>query len=231
MGIQRDRIIHKALERGLLTQNDLAGGISDEGLFDLLFLDGFSTTPIINEISGRGVGLNVVRSVVHSLKGKVTTESLAGEGTSFCISLPVTTAITDGFVVSYAGQQYILPAENIKEFFAFEQLELIQVENRGQMIKIRDEFVTFLSLGDLVGSCSQQKGLIVLVEYDKKTWALRVDEVIGKSQIVMKGINELLGDTYGIIGTAVLGNGKIGFVIDIGDMIAASVAKGTSLPK
>lgn len=222
-GIDKHAVVRKAIERGLLPKESDPDKVPDREAFGLIFLPGFSTSAKITDISGRGVGLDVVKSNINAISGSIDIESKKNEGTLFRLSLPLTTAITDGIVVSVNDKPYILPLETVIGFHETHSAEFVQVDPRMRLVKMKDSHYPFIRLGDFVG-CEQGEdpGLIVLIEALGKQLALQVDRVLGKTQVVLKPIGNGVGSTEGLGGAAVMGNGKVALIIDVAGLAAVS---------
>ena len=214
-GLNRDKITKKAIERGLLRPNE---ELSDEQVYDFIFHPGFSTADKISDISGRGVGLDVVRRSIESLRGKVELDSQPGQGSTFTIRLPLTLAIIDGMVVGVGEERYILPLTSIVRSLQPKQEEMVTVMGRGEMIKVQDELFPLVRLHQRFAVTPRRadpwEGLVVLVEGDEGRYGLLVDELVGMQQVVIKALEEDLRQERCLSGCAILGDGHVGLILD-----------------
>lgn len=222
-GIDKHAVVRKAIERGMLPKDSDPEKVPDREAFGLIFLPGFSTSAKITDISGRGVGLDVVKSNINAINGTIEIESRKGEGTLFRLGLPLTTAITDGIVVSVSDKPYILPLETVIGFHETHSAHFVRIDPKTRLVKIKDIHYPYVRLGDFVGvEQSGESGLIVLIEAMGKQLALLVDRVLGKTQVVLKPIGTGVGSTEGLGGAAVMGNGKVALIIDVSGLASLS---------
>jgi two-component system chemotaxis sensor kinase CheA len=220
-GLDRDKIVQKAIAKGLL---DSEKNLSDSEALKLIFLPGFSTADKITEISGRGVGMDVVRKNVESLRGRIDLNSEAGKGCTFFIRLPLTLAITDGMLVKVGCERYIIPTVNIHLSFKPEPSALSTVSGKGELVMLRGELMPVYrlhSLFDIQGAITNPtEGLLVIVGEGDKRYALLVDELIGQQQVVAKSLGEGMAKIQGIAGAAILGDGKVGLILDASELVS-----------
>ncbi len=214
-GLDRDKIVQKAIERGVI---DSDKGLSDSDVFQLIFEPGFSTADKVTDVSGRGVGLDVVKKNIEALHGRVDIESERGKGTVFRIYLPLTLAITDGMLIRCGSERYILPTANIVITFQPRQKDLSTVAGHGEMVMFRDRLIPMFRLGRLFGIPDAveepTKGLLVIVRGGDRDYALLVDELLGQQQIVAKSLGQGIGKVPGVSGAAILGDGRVGLILD-----------------
>lgn len=214
-GLNKARIKAKALERGLIRSAD---GLSDSDVHNLIFMPGFSTAEKITDISGRGVGMDVVKQGVEKLRGRIDTLSEEGKGCVFTLKLPLTMAITDGMVVRVGGQRFIIPTGGIHILLRPEAGDLTLVAGRGELLNLRGEMVPIFRLHGILGTertvDRPEDGLLVVVDDGGRRAALLVDEVLGQQQVVAKSIKTGLEKTPGVSGGAILGDGKVGLILD-----------------
>ncbi len=220
-GLDRDKIVQKAISKGLL---DSEKNLSDSEALKLIFLPGFSTADKITEISGRGVGMDVVRKNVESLRGRIDLNSEAGQGCTFFIRLPLTLAITDGMLVKVGCERYIIPTVNIHLSFKPEPSALWTVSGKGEMVMLRGELMPVYrlhSLFEIQGAVTNPtEGLLVVVGEGDKRCALLVDELIGQQQVVAKSLGEGMAKVQGIAGGAILGDGRVGLILDVSELVS-----------
>ncbi|MBN9543704.1 MAG: chemotaxis protein CheA, partial [Alphaproteobacteria bacterium] len=215
-GITRDRVYKKALEKGLI---DPTVQLSGEEIDNLVFLPGFSTAEVISNISGRGVGMDVVRRNIEGLGGSVVIKSEMGKGSVFTVSLPLTLAILDGMIIRVGEEQYIIPIENIVETLSIKHGEINEVTKGNQVVNIRGEFINIIELHKIFSvSAANDNGaatLVVLVESLNSKFGLVVDELLGQQQVVIKSLEENSNPIDGISGATILGDGKVSLILDI----------------
>lgn len=214
-GIDRTKTLAKAREKGLISKDRLDQDYTDEEISNFLFAPGFTTAAAITEISGRGIGLDVVRSTVRSMKGDVSIKSTPGEGCTFKMVLPLSTAITDGILVRVAHEEFIFPLGIVSEFVSLTSAPLQNLNSGQTVIRIRDQYLPILKLGDHFGlKTDVAAGIALIVKSATGLVAVIVDAVIGQSQIVMKKVDECVHNNALIAGAAVMGNGRVVLVID-----------------
>lgn len=225
-GINRAAVVAKALERGLITSAE-AKELADDKVYQLLFLPGFSTSAKVTDVSGRGVGLDVVENKIESLGGSVQVESRPGQGTRFTIRLPLTLAIIQALLVGVGGETYALPLESVEEIQVIPATEVKRVRGR-EVILVRGEVVPLVRLGPLFGqaACSEEASEIpvVIVRGDGRRAGLVVEELVGQREIVIKSLGRLLVNVPGIGGATILGDGRVALILDTGGLMA--LAKG-----
>jgi len=215
-GLDRQAIVNKAIERGLISDGSK---LSDGEVFNLIFEPGFSTAKVVTEVSGRGVGMDVVRRNVEALQGNILIRSQLGKGTTFTIRLPLTLAIMDGLSVGLGDEVYILPLLSVVESFRPRRSELHRVAGRGEVVIVRGEVVPIVRLSRVLGRPARVEdpcaGLLVLVENQGKKHALLVDELLGQLQVVMKSLDVNYRKVEGISGATILGDGRVAMVLDV----------------
>lgn len=229
-GISREKVFAKAVERGLVEPD---AQLSESETDNLLFLPGFSTADTISNLSGRGVGLDVVRSAIQSLGGRVTISSERGRGTTFSISLPLTLAVLDGMVVKVADETLVVPLNAIHETLAITREGLRVFGPSSHVINIRDTFVPLLDLGAELGYREPLEnyvgGVVLLIGQDDGTLvAVAVDTIEDQRQVVIKGLQDSYGRVPGIAAATILGDGQIALILDPGDLV--SNARGFTRP-
>lgn len=215
-GIDPEKILAKARERGLV-----AGGasLSEQEIFGLLFEPGFSTAEKVTDISGRGVGMDVVRKNVEKLRGTIEIQSRPGQGSVFSIRLPLTLAIIDGIIVRVGGERYVIPANGVVESLRPAGGDYFTVERRGELIRVRGDLLPLVRMGRIFGvpgaGSDPFAAIAVVVEHDKARRALLVDELLGKQEVVIKSLGGGIPKVRGISGGAILGDGRVGLVLDL----------------
>jgi two-component system, chemotaxis family, sensor kinase CheA len=220
-GLARDRIVAKAVERGLIASD---AGLTDTEVYNLIFAPGFSTAEKITDLSGRGVGMDVVKRHIESLRGRVEIDSVPGEGTTFTLRLPLTLAITDGMLVRVGGERYIVPTHHIHMSFKPEASQISTVTGRGEVVLLRGELMPVVRLHrlyDVAGSAdTPTDGILMIVGDDDRRSALLVDELLGQQQVVVKSLGTGLGKIQGVSGGAILGDGRVGLILDVKEILA-----------
>ena len=214
-GLNRAKILAKARAQGLI---EPAAEPSDAEVFNLIFHPGFSTAEQVSEVSGRGVGMDVVRKQIQKLRGSIDIQSRPGEGTTFSLKLPLTLAIIDGLVVGVGEHRYVVPIFSVKELLRPAADAIFTVENRAQMVLIREKLVPIVRLYDRFGvepkTTDPQKAVFVLAESDTRNFCIMVDAVIGKQEIVIKSLGAMFNRVRGVAGGAILGDGHVALIID-----------------
>lgn len=227
-GLDREKILHKAVDKGLV---DPDKNLTDAEVFNLIFEPGFSTADQITEVSGRGVGMDVVKRAIISLRGRIDIASAPGRGTTFTVRLPLTLAITDGMLVRVGEQRYIIPTVSIQMSFRPERGGLSTVTGRGEMVMLRGKLIPIIRLHQLFhleGAVQDPYGaLLVVIDDGARHSAVMVDELLGQQQVVAKSLGEGVGKVAGVSGGAILGDGRVGLIIDPGGL-AAMAREGRS---
>lgn len=213
-GLNPQRIVKKAIEQRLV---DSDKGLSDADIRNLIFMPGFSTAAQITDVSGRGVGMDVVKRNIEAIHGRVEIQSDTDSGTRFIIRLPLTLAITDGMLIRVGEERYIIPTINIQMSFRPLAGTLSTVCGRGEMVMLRGELIPVIRLHrlfDVAGAvCEPQNGVLVVIGEGHGRSALLVDELLGQQQVVAKSLG-ILGNVPGLSGCAILGDGKVGLILD-----------------
>ena len=219
-GMDAQRILTKARARGLVGPNDV---LSDDQAVELIFMPGFSTAETTTDVSGRGVGLDVVRRNVKELGGSIEIRNDLGKGARFIITLPLTLAIVDGQSIAVGRQNYIVPLISIIESLQIKQGALNRVAGRGEVFTFRGDYVPVIRLHELFGveprSREIDKGLIVIVEGDGRRVGLFVDDLLGQQQVVIKSLETNYGRIDGVSGATILGDGSVALILDLPGII------------
>jgi two-component system chemotaxis sensor kinase CheA len=215
-GLNRDRIYQKALDRGLLAPG---GRPSDEELNLLIFEPGFSTVEQVSDLSGRGVGMDVVRQNVRALGGRIEVESQPGQGTLIRLVLPLTLAILDGLTVRVGTETFVFPLASVLESFQRQGSDVQTVKGDREVISLRGEFIPVVRLERLLALGSSQeytgRALLVLVESEGRRAAMAVDELLGQQQVVIKSLETHYKRVEGISGATILGDGRVALILDV----------------
>jgi two-component system chemotaxis sensor kinase CheA len=215
-GLNREKILAKAQQNGLIQPG---APLTDNEIFLLIFEAGFSTADKITDISGRGVGMDVVRRHVQKMRGRIDIQSKAGEGTTFFIKLPLTLAIIEGLVVLVGEQRYIVPIFSVHEMFRPTPEMLSTVQGRGEMAMVRGGLMPVVRLHrrfEIDPRTAQlTHGTLIVAESEGHKFCLFVDELVGKQEVVIKSLGQSFKSVVGIAGCAILGDGRVGLILDI----------------
>ena len=219
-GLDREKILAKAVAVGLAQPE---AKYTDEQVWQFIFAPGFSTAAQVTDISGRGVGMDVVRRNIESIRGRIEIDSTLGQGTTFRIRLPLTLAVTDGMLVRVGTERYIVPITNIHMTFRPERAMLQSVTGRGEVVMLRGEVMPILRVHEVMGVPGAMTDpcdalLMVVADGDRRT-ALLVDELLGQQQVVAKALGDQIGALPGIAGGAILGDGRVGIILDVAEMV------------
>ncbi len=220
-GLNRDKILTKAKERGLIDGD--GDDLSDEKVWNLIFAPGFSTADKVTDISGRGVGMDVVVKNIEKIRGRVEIRSVEGQGTTLVMRIPLTTAIIDGMLMKIGHSIYAIPTLDIKESLQVQKEQIVDLIDGQEIVKIRDRLVPVLRLMEVHGLQGEHKeldeGILVVAENGEDLVGFFVDELIGQHQLVIKPLPEYVGDVEGVSGCAILGNGEICMILDTATLI------------
>lgn len=215
-GLDRERILAKALERGVISS---AEGLSDNDVYNLIFQPGFSTAAQVTNVSGRGVGMDVVRRHVEKLRGRIEIRSTPGAGTAFLVKLPLTLAIIDGLVVAVGRERYIVPLFAVREMFRPGDDTVWTVQQKSEMALVRGSLLPVLRLHRRFGltprSEDPRESVLVVAEVEGQRFCLLVDELIGKQEVVIKSLGEIFAGVAGVAGGAIMGDGRVGLILDL----------------
>ncbi|MBU2551988.1 MAG: chemotaxis protein CheA [Proteobacteria bacterium] len=229
-GLNREKILARGIERGLVPGD--GQGMSDAEVYDLIFQPGFSTAEQVTDVSGRGVGMDVVKKNVEKIKGHVDVTTQPGLGTVLLLRIPLTLAIMEGMLVRVGSNQYTIPLLSIRESIRVDQRTVIRTMDGQELIKVREEILPVMRLHDLhkIKPDFEQlhEGLLVIVENRADAVALFVDEILGEQQAVIKGLSNYIGSVKGVTGCTILGDGQISLILDCGGLIKKAMAQGRS---
>jgi len=219
-GLNKNKILSKAKEKGLVSQDER---MPDDQVYDLIFRPGFSTADVVSDVSGRGVGMDVVRRNIRELGGAVEVKSTPGEGSVFTIRLPLTLAILDGQLVGIGDETYILPVISIIESLQVKPENINAVAGNAEVYRLRDEYIPIVRLYQIFGikpvSTDLKNGLLVVVEAEGKKIAIYVDDLLGQQQVVIKSLETNFKKIEGLSGATILGDGTVALIIDIAGLI------------
>jgi two-component system chemotaxis sensor kinase CheA len=220
-GLDSKRIREKAIERGIIGANDQ---LDEKAIFDLIFHPGFSTKDKVTEVSGRGVGMDVVKKCVERLRGKIEVSSEFGVGSSFHMKLPLTMAIIDGMIIQIGAERFIVPTIALKESLRPPKSAYFTVQGRGELVQVRDSLMPLVRLHDFFNEepkCRDPwEGLLLVVNEGLHSYCLLADEIVGRQEVVIKSLGGMFRQLPGISGGAILGDGKVALIIDVKGIIS-----------
>ncbi|WP_369600276.1 chemotaxis protein CheA [Hahella sp. SMD15-11] len=216
-GIHRDRVLQKARERGVVPAD---ARLTPQQIDELIFEPGFSTQEAVTDLSGRGVGMDVVRRNVQALGGSISVESEAGKGTTFIIRLPLTLAIMDGQLVRVGDETYIIPLVSVVESLEPDRTMIHYVGGDTETIKLRGEYVPVIRLAEILGVHQPMRpaledGIVVIVETDRQRYGIFVDDLLNQQQIVIKSLEDNYRRVPGMSGATILGDGRVALILDV----------------
>jgi two-component system chemotaxis sensor kinase CheA len=228
-GLSADRIRTKALERGLVQPDE---PLERSEILDLIFRPGFSTAEQVTDLSGRGVGMDVVRRGIEGIRGKVEVASVEGRGTTFTLSVPLTLAIIEGLIVAVGDQRYIVPTLSVKESFKLSAGAVTTIQGRGEMVEVRGRLTPILRLGGFLGvagtaaPAAAPEGIVVVVESGQDCRCLVVDDLLGKQEVVIKSLGDMFRGRTAFAGAAILGDGRVGLILDVNALVKLKSVAG-----
>jgi two-component system chemotaxis sensor kinase CheA len=227
-GLNTERIYAKALKQGLIQPGET---LTPSEIQQLIFQPGFSTAEKITEISGRGVGMDVVRRNISALRGRIEIQSTLGQGTTFLIKLPLTLAILDGLVLGVGVERFVLPTFAVRESLRPVPEQVHTVKGRPCMIQVRDKLVPLMWLSELYGIDASEtdacNSIVVLIEDDGQQVGLVVDRLLGKQEVVIKSLGDAFGQRRGVAGGAILGDGRVGLILDAHGIVGRTRGEDT----
>ncbi|WP_339884446.1 chemotaxis protein CheA [Vreelandella maris] len=214
-GMDRDRLLTKARENGI----NVSDAMSDEEVFQLIFAPGFSTAKEVTDVSGRGVGMDVVKRNIQSMGGRVEIQSKLGEGTNTRIVLPLTLAILDGMSIKVGGETFILPLSTVLESLQPSKDDMYAMAGDDVVIKVRDEYLPVIAIHEVLdvenAITDPTKSIAVIVQGEGRRYAMLVDELIGQQQVVVKNLEDNYRKVPGISAATILGDGSVALILDI----------------
>lgn len=226
-GLNRSKILNKARERGL----PISEAMSDPEVWQLIFAPGFSTAEVITDVSGRGVGMDVVKRNVESMGGRIEISSTEGRGSRFIIRLPLTLAIIEGMTVRVGREVYVVPLISIVESVRPKQAEVKTMVGKGEVLEVRGIYVPIARLHRLFGVTGDltdpTQAVLVITESEGERMAIMVDELLGQQQVVIKSLEQNFRKVEGIAGGTILGDGQVAFILDIQGLIKLVRPEGT----
>lgn len=224
-GLDKDKLLAKAIEKGLVEENNL---LTEKQIFELIFMPGFSTAEQLTDISGRGVGMDVVRRNIQSLGGNIEIISELGKGTTIAIHLPLTLAILDGQSVAVGDETYIVPLVSIIESINITERMLNKVAGKGETFRLRNEYLPVIRMRSIFNVHSgnptkSKEGVLVVVEGQGELCCLLVDELLGQQQVVIKSLEANYRRVEGVSGATILGDGSVALILDVPGLVRFSI--------
>ncbi|SMP15043.1 two-component system, chemotaxis family, sensor kinase CheA [Desulfurobacterium pacificum] len=218
-GIDPEKVKKKALEKGLITPEQ-AAQMSDKEAYELIFLPGFSTADKVSDVSGRGVGMDVVASTIHALRGSIEIDSELGKGTTILLKLPLTVAIIRTLMIGVNGQVFAVPLHSVVEVVRYDD-SLVKEVGSFKSFMLRDDVLPLFSLNELLElSDEDEKHFVVIVKVGERLIAVSIENLFGEEEIVIKSLGELLSDIPGIAGATIAGDGKVVLIIDLNSLLS-----------
>ena len=215
-GLNRSRILAKARQNRLISGGE---ELSDYEVFNLIFEPGFSTAAHVTEVSGRGVGMDVVRKNIQKLRGRIDIETEFGKGTTFLLKVPLTLAIIDGLVVGVGHERYIVPIYAVREMLRPTEDMISTVQGRSEMAMVRGSLLPIVRLHERFKveprSRNPWEALLIVSECNQKRFCILVDDLVGKQEVVIKSLGPMLQGIPGVAGGAILGDGRVGLILDL----------------
>lgn len=235
-GLNREKILAKARAQGLI--EDDGAEMPDRAVYNLIFTPGFSTAEQVSDVSGRGVGMDVVRQNLDKIKCKIEIQSKQGRGVRFIMRIPLTLAIIEGMLIRVGGSKYILPIMSIRESFCPEPGAITVSTDGQELARVREEFIPVLRLHELHNieptHKELHKGILVVLDSPDGAVALFVDEILGQQQTVIKGLSKYItkvSDVHGVSGCTILGNGDVCLILDVGGLVETATAETGGEPR
>lgn len=216
-GLAAQKIRQKAIEKGLINENKV---LSEKEIYNLIFLPGFSTAEKVTDVSGRGVGMDVVRRTLEDLHGSIVIDSVEGKGTTFTITLPTSVSIIDAMLIKISGHNYVIPVGAIEEVLTFDEND---INFKKKMINYKDKVLPIQNLNTLLSSKNRyekpdghsQLNTVIICRHGENYLGFLIDKIIEQQQIVIRPLNENISGAFGILGGTILGNGEPGLIVDI----------------
>ena len=222
-GLNKERILAKGIQAGLVAEG---AQLSEQEIFGLIFAPGLSTADKVTDISGRGVGMDVVQRNISKLRGKIEVHSTPGKGSTFSIHLPLTLAIIDGLIFSVGSERFIVPTLCVRESFRPAAAMISTVQGRGEMVSVRGQLSPLVRVYEHFGiqpeSTDPTQSIVIMVETNRNHRCLLVDRLIGKQEVVIKGLGNTFKQSRGLAGAAILGDGRVGLILDVNSLAGSS---------
>lgn len=224
-GINRERVLATAIKRGIVAPD---AALTDDEINNLIFAPGFSTAATVSDLSGRGVGMDVVKQAILGLGGRITINSVEGEGTTFCLSLPLTLAVLDGMLIVAAGSTMVIPISSVVETMMINPQDIYALPDGSRMVSIRGNCMPLIPLGAELGlsdsPVTPAEAVILIVENESGARvALVVDKICDQAQVVIKSIEKNYRQIPGVSAATILGDGSVSLILDVPALIASAV--------
>ncbi|MCW8859727.1 MAG: chemotaxis protein CheA [Deltaproteobacteria bacterium] len=220
-GLNKEKILEKAISKGLIEGD--GSDMTDKQINNLIFAPGFSTAAQITDISGRGVGMDVVKKNLEKIKGKIDVSSTPGQGSKITLRIPLTLAIIDGMIVRVGTTTCIVPTLSILEAFRPEMTQITITPEGEELARVRENFFPIIRLHDILGKEPDSKelsdGILIVLEYQENRFCLFLDEILGQQQTVIKGLSDFIGNVPGVSGCTILGDGGVSLILDVGTLV------------
>lgn len=230
-GLNRDKILEKAISKGLIDGD--GSDLNDKQIYNMIFMPGFSTAAQITDISGRGVGMDVVKRNLEKIKGKIDVSSTPGQGTRIDLRIPLTLAIIDGMLVRVGTTTCIVPTLSILEAFRPTMDQITITPEGDELARVRENFFPIIRLHEILGkepdSRDLPNGILIVLEYQGFRFCLFVDEIVGQQQTVIKGLSEFIGNVAGVSGCTILGDGGVSLILDVGSLFESAESKSQDI--
>ena len=222
-GLSRERILKKAIEKGVVSPN---AQLSDSEVYNLIFEPGFSTAAQVTDISGRGVGMDVVRRNIHEMRGKIRISSVEGHGSTFTIFLPLTLAIIEGLIIKVGSQRFVVPVSSVRESFRITSDMLTSTLGKGEVLNVRNQLIPLLRLSHYLtiddATEDVNNGIVIHLESEHQSRCLLVDALVGKQEVVIKNLGDVHDNDPAIAGGTILGDGQVVLILDPSALVKLS---------
>ncbi len=215
-GLNKEKIVEKAISKKIINSTN---GLTDEQIYNLIFLPGFSTAESVTDVSGRGVGMDVVKKNIESLNGKVYIHTRQDKGTTVSIKLPLTLAIIDGLTILIGEEVFVVPITSVVESFRPKKTDIKTIKEKGEVVNVRGQYIPLLRLHDILGITPWNKdpwnSIVIVTTYEGENYCLLADDIIGQQQIVIKNLGKAMPKLQDIAGGTILGDGRVALVLDV----------------
>jgi len=226
-GLNREKILEKAISKGLVEGD--GSDLSDKYVYNMIFMPGFSTAAQVTDISGRGVGMDVVKRNLEKIKGKIDVSSTPGQGSRIDLRIPLTLAIIDGMLVRVGTTTCIVPTLSILEAYRPTMDQITITPEGDELARVREHFFPIVRLHDILDKEPDSRelpdGILIVLEYQGNRFCLFVDEIVGQQQTVIKGLSEFIGNVTGVSGCTILGDGGVSLILDVGSLVESAESK------
>ncbi|NOQ51561.1 MAG: chemotaxis protein CheA, partial [Desulfuromonadaceae bacterium] len=226
-GLNHEKILEKAISKGMIEGD--GSDLSDKVIYNMIFMPGFSTAAQVTDISGRGVGMDVVKRNLEKIKGKIDVTSTPGQGSKITLRIPLTLAIIDGMLVRVGTTTCILPTLSILEAFRPDMEQITLTPDGEELARVRENFFPIVRLHEILGKEPDSRklpdGILIVLEYQNSRFCLFVDEIVGQQQTVIKGLSDFIGNVTGVSGCTILGDGGVSLILDVGGLVESAENK------